>query len=71
MSFCGTELERKFKMPRPVMFDCVSAAQGKETMEKELNAKEAWIRMNRNGIWQQALGPIQGRIQAICEDKNE
>jgi hypothetical protein len=58
-------------MPRPVMFDCISAAQGREVIDKEIDAKEAWIKMNKDGIWQQAMGPIQGRIQQICEDKNE
>lgn len=58
-------------MPRPVMFDCQSANQGKELMEKELMAKENWIRKNKNQVWQHALGPIQGRIQDICQDKTE
>ncbi len=58
-------------MPRPVMFDCISAAQGKEQVEKEIDAKERWIKANKNGIWQQAMGPIQGRVACICEDKNE
>jgi hypothetical protein len=53
------------------MFDCISAAQGREVIDKEIDAKEAWIKMNKDGIWQQAMGPIQGRIQQICEDKNE
>jgi len=56
-------------MPRPVMFDCITCAQGKETVEKEIDAKEKWIKANKNGIWQQAMGPIQGRITCICEDK--
>jgi hypothetical protein len=53
------------------MFDCISAAQGKEQVEKEIDAKERWIKANKNGIWQQAMGPIQGRVACICEDKNE
>ncbi|CAL8072339.1 unnamed protein product [Orchesella dallaii] len=57
-------------MPRPVMFDCVSSNLGKEAIERELSAKENWIRANRNDVWQLALGPIQGRIQEICQDKD-
>ncbi len=65
------QIRTSITMPRPVMFDCQSSNQGKELMEKELMAKENWIRKNRNQVWQQALGPIQGRIQDICQDKTE
>jgi len=58
-------------MPRPVMFDCVSSNLGKEAMDREFAAKERWIQANRNQVWQMALGPIQGRIQEICQDKTE
>jgi len=58
-------------MPRPVMFDCQSSNLGKEAMDREFAAKERWIQANRNQVWQMALGPIQGRIQEICQDKTE
>jgi len=56
---------------RAIMSDWMSTAQGKEICRKEIDAKERWIKANRNGIWQQAMCPIQGRIQEICEDKKE
>jgi len=58
-------------MPRPVMFDCISSNIGKESINKEYAAKENWIRSNKNEVWQLALGPIQGRIQEICQDRTE
>jgi len=40
-------------------------------VEREIDAKEAWIKLNKRGVWQRAMGPIQARIQSVCDDKNE
>jgi len=58
-------------MPRPIMFDCISSGQTRETIEMEQKSREHWFKHNKELIWDNAIGPIQGRIMGICCNKNE
>jgi len=58
-------------MPRPVMFDCVSSNLQRETINKEQYTRERWFKDNKDEIWTQSMGPIQGRVMKICHDKDE
>jgi len=53
------------------MFDCVSSNLQRETIDKEFSTREQWFRNNKDKIWAQSMGPIQGRITQICHDKDE
>jgi len=58
-------------MPRNCLMDVVSSGQVRETINNEMRAREHWFKHNRDCIWYNNIGPIQGRIMAICQDKKE